>query len=42
MGRGKNHVENFWAEFEDAVLGSGVPKPTAGWYVTNANWVRRN
>jgi len=38
MTPGKNDVNNFWAEFGDAVVGSGVPEATAKWYV---RWARK-
>lgn len=33
MAQRKNDVKNFWAEFEDAVIGSRIPESPAEWYV---------
>ena len=35
MTQRKDDVKNFWAESEDAVVGSGMREPTAEWYVGN-------
>ena len=35
MTQRKDDVKNFWAESEDAVVGSGMREPTAEWYVVN-------
>ena len=35
MTQRKDDVKNFWAESEDAVVGSGMREPTAEWHVVN-------